>query len=816
MIGNLLSDQPAVTRRTSSMVPPGMGELNYLQSLIASITNQELNTTSSPAFVGLTLSGLTASVPIVTDANKALASVTYAAFKSSLAIAQADVSGLTTASSPTFAGMTLTGLSGYVKATAGVLSAGAIAAGDLPAHVLDGAVHSVSGLTGGHFLKATGATTFGFAAHGLTYSDVGAEASGAVATHAALITGVHGLVFTAGKTLTLQKSMTFTAADDTGVYTFPTGTKTLLATDGSPASLVIASQATGDILYASSATAWARLPIGAAGKALVVNAGGTLPEWGTVLTNPMDDAGQLIYGGVAGAPTKLAAGATTTILVGGGAGAPVWTTATGTGAPVRKISPTFTDLIDVYSSSYNGVCRLSGTTLGDRTIAGTLEFFNWRTESNLVIAQIKALRGLGDYKAGQLGFFTSAASTGTLAERMTINEAGNVGIGTTAPISLLHVNAADTVTGVLTIGGGKNTVTAVGEINAQLDFRSNDGSVNNTNQIGGRIASVTELNSGAYTGLAFYTFTQGGSPDLKEAIRITRDGNLLLKTTNTFVGNLGTGHANNGSVSWEFGSKPDGSNLTGMKINQVWDGTYNDESIAFHTHDGGVSAGARVTIDKSGRVVIGSVASGAQLSVSTATAATDIDITTSSTSYAEMSLRFGYGCGSFYGHRIVGANTPTSTYSGTLYFQYGNGSSFVTTMSMNEGWVGIGVTPAANYRLKIKGVGTSTYAGIWVTNSGDADCFVAYDNGNIWCAANCSALSFTDRTQGPKDAKHAYDMLASVKFVDEKGDYSVLHSDLKIDGPVGVRGRNLTLLVSSLAAVVNDLTGRIKTLESTK
>lgn len=640
MIGNLLSDQPAVTRRTSSMVPPGMGELNYLQSLIASITNQELNTTSSPAFVGLTLSGLTASVPIVTDANKALASVTYAAFKSSLAIAQADVSGLTTASSPTFAGMTLTGLSGYVKATAGVLSAGAIAAGDLPAHVLDGAVHSVSGLTGGHFLKATGATTFGFAAHGLTYSDVGAEASGAVATHAALITGVHGLVFTAGKTLTLQKSMTFTAADDTGVYTFPTGTKTLLATDGSPASLVIASQATGDILYASSATAWARLPIGAAGKALVVNAGGTLPEWGTVLTNPMDDAGQLIYGGVAGAPTKLAAGATTTILVGGGAGAPVWTTATGTGAPVRKISPTFTDLIDVYSSSYNGVCRLSGTTLGDRTIAGTLEFFNWRTESNLVIAQIKALRGLGDYKAGQLGFFTSAASTGTLAERMTINEAGNV--------------------------------------------------------------------------------------------------------------------------------------------------------------------------------VIGSVASGAQLSVSTATAATDIDITTSSTSYAEMSLRFGYGCGSFYGHRIVGANTPTSTYSGTLYFQYGNGSSFVTTMSMNEGWVGIGVTPAANYRLKIKGVGTSTYAGIWVTNSGDADCFVAYDNGNIWCAANCSALSFTDRTQGPKDAKHAYDMLASVKFVDEKGDYSVLHSDLKIDGPVGVRGRNLTLLVSSLAAVVNDLTGRIKTLESTK
>ena len=132
MIGNLLSDQPITSKRTSSMVPPGMGELNYLQSLIASITNQELNTTASPTFVGLTLSGLTASVPIVTDANKALASVTYAAFKASLAIAQADVSGLTTASSPTFAGMTLTGFSGFLKATAGVLGAGALVDADIP------------------------------------------------------------------------------------------------------------------------------------------------------------------------------------------------------------------------------------------------------------------------------------------------------------------------------------------------------------------------------------------------------------------------------------------------------------------------------------------------------------------------------------------------------------------------------------------------------------------------------------------------------------------------------------------------------------
>lgn len=45
------------------------------------------------------------------------------------------------------------------------------------------------------------------------------------------------LTITNGKTFTTLKTMSFTAADDTGVYTLPTGTKTLLATDGAGTSL---------------------------------------------------------------------------------------------------------------------------------------------------------------------------------------------------------------------------------------------------------------------------------------------------------------------------------------------------------------------------------------------------------------------------------------------------------------------------------------------------------------------------------------------------------------------------------------------------
>jgi hypothetical protein len=45
------------------------------------------------------------------------------------------------------------------------------------------------------------------------------------------------------------------------------------------------------------------------------------------LTNPMDGAGQIIYGGVAGAPTKLAAGTVSQALIGGST--PSWSSAVG-------------------------------------------------------------------------------------------------------------------------------------------------------------------------------------------------------------------------------------------------------------------------------------------------------------------------------------------------------------------------------------------------------------------------------------------------------------------------------------------------------
>jgi hypothetical protein len=132
-----------------------------------------------------------------------------------------------------------------------------------------------------------------------------------------------------------------------------------------------------------------------------------------------------------------------------------------------------------------------------------------------------------------LVFYTNGTNSGTtVSERLRITSAGNVGIGTTSPENLLHIKAADGVTGVLKIEGGKNTVTSVGEINSRLDFGSNDASVWSSGNVGGRIASVTEATNGAYTGMAFYTFKQGvSSPDtLSEKLRITHNGNVGIGT----------------------------------------------------------------------------------------------------------------------------------------------------------------------------------------------------------------------------------------------------------------------------------------------
>lgn len=197
---------PGTSRVDGLPVPPGLGELNYIQTLLQGMTGQSLTPTSSPTFAGLTLSGLTASRLVMTDAGKSLASVTlssnltlststldtvqdiqatsdpvfasltlsdltasvpvvtsalkvltsqsYADFKTSLVLVQADIGGLTTGDSPTFTGLTLSGLSdGMVQGIDGTLSA--VTLGDNLTWTASDTTECLM-----HFDGADGATTF--------------------------------------------------------------------------------------------------------------------------------------------------------------------------------------------------------------------------------------------------------------------------------------------------------------------------------------------------------------------------------------------------------------------------------------------------------------------------------------------------------------------------------------------------------------------------------------------------------------------------------------------------------------------------------
>ncbi len=88
--------------------------------------------------------------------------------------------------------------------------------------------------------------------------------------------GTNTLNIAAGKTLTVSNSITLAGTDST-VMTFPTTSKTIAANDGS--NWTIASQAIGDLLTATSATAYGRVAAVAVGSVLASAGTGTAPTW---------------------------------------------------------------------------------------------------------------------------------------------------------------------------------------------------------------------------------------------------------------------------------------------------------------------------------------------------------------------------------------------------------------------------------------------------------------------------------------------------------------------------------------------------------
>jgi len=136
--------------------------------------------------------------------------------------------------------------------------------------------------------------------------------------------------------------------------------------------------------------------------------------------------------------------------------------------------------------------------------------------------------GLYDSGSNAIGF----ACQGTkVAEMLPAHSLfyNNVGIGTTSPLTSLEVKK-DNAPSIITITGGLNTQTTLGNEIGSIDFKSNDASIISTNDIAGRIVSVSEYSNGAMAGMAFYTADNTVAPFIRERMRISNTGNVGIGT----------------------------------------------------------------------------------------------------------------------------------------------------------------------------------------------------------------------------------------------------------------------------------------------
>ena len=172
--------------------------------------------------------------------------------------------------------------------------------------------------------------------------------------------------------------------------------------------------------------------------------------------------------------------------------------------------------------------RLTNNLRNDSAASSAQIKFDIRNSGGFRTARIEAREKNTNNNECELNFYTnSSASQNGEVERMTISGTGNVGIGTTSPVTAMHIANTDDPVTILLQNTDSNTPTDSG---GEIIFKGTK--TNGDPVFFGGVGGRRRNQASDVTGyLALYRQNGDGSNNAVEAMRIDHSGNVGIGTT---------------------------------------------------------------------------------------------------------------------------------------------------------------------------------------------------------------------------------------------------------------------------------------------